>query len=68
MKFYQINFYFSSNYYANCSGCTNDNNNQSPEVEKSRVFIDTLERDVNIPEVPEELSPFLQLSRKSFLL
>lgn len=44
------------------SGCTNDNNNQSPEVEKSKVFIDTLERDVNIPEVPEKvisLSPAL---------
>lgn len=37
------------------SGCTNNNNNQASEGEQPRVFIDTLEREVNIPEIPEKL-------------
>ena len=44
------------------SGCTNTNNDTQSPGEGSRVFIDTLERDINIPEIPERvisLSPAL---------
>lgn len=62
MKFTKSIFIIALAIMLIASGCTDNNNNQSSEGEQSRVFIDTLDRDVNIPDIPEKvisLSPAL---------